>query len=49
MILEESLAELALLELQSDQKRFQMYRYFIFMKHGQLGSRACRKQDNRMQ
>ena len=49
MELEESLAEVELLKLQSDQKHVQMYRSFTFMNQDQLGSRARRRLDNCVQ
>ena len=49
MELDNHLNEVALLEMMPDQKRFQMYRRFTFIKHGNLGSGVRRKLDDCVQ
>ena len=49
MELDNHLNEVALLDIMPDQKRFQMYRRFTFIKHGNLGSGVRHKLDDCMQ
>jgi len=49
MELDNHLNEVSLLDIMPDQKRFQMYRRFTFIKHGNLGGGVRRKLDNCVQ